>query len=45
MKTQLTSVAGVTKQVSDGLDAMRAGILARVAEAESELRVASAAAR
>ena len=45
MKTQLTSVAGVTKQVSDGLDTMRAGILARVAEAESELRVASTAAR
>ena len=37
LKTQLTSVANVTKSVADGLDAMRAGILARVAEAEAEL--------
>jgi hypothetical protein len=44
LKTQLTSVATVTKSVAEGLDAMRAGILARVAEAESELRVAGAAA-
>ncbi len=44
LKTQLTSVATVTKAVTDGLDAMRAGILARVAEAEAELRVAKAAA-
>ncbi len=43
LKTQLTSVATVTKQVAEGLDAMRAGILARVAEAESELRVVSTA--
>ena len=43
MKSQLTSVATVTKQVADGLDTMRAGILARVAEAESELRIASPA--
>src|SRR4051794_16550482 len=43
MKTQLTSVAGVTKQVAEGLDTMRAGILARVTEAESELRVATVA--
>jgi hypothetical protein len=43
LKTQLTSVAGVTKAVSDGLDAMRTGILARVAEAEAELRIAKAA--
>jgi hypothetical protein len=41
LKTQLTSVATVTRQVAEGLDAMRAGILARVAEAESELRLAS----
>jgi hypothetical protein len=40
MKTQLTSVANVARQVGDGLDTMRAGILARVAEAEAELRVA-----
>jgi hypothetical protein len=39
LKTQLTSVANVTKSVADGLDAMRAGILARVGEAEAELRV------
>jgi hypothetical protein len=45
MKTQLTSVANVTRQVSDGLDAMRAAILARVAEAESELRAAGTPAR
>jgi hypothetical protein len=44
MKTQLTSVANVSRQVADGLDAMRAGILARVAEAESELRAAGTAA-
>jgi hypothetical protein len=43
MKTQLTSVAGVTRQVAEGLDTMRAGILARVTEAESELRVAAVA--
>ena len=40
LKTQLTSVANVTKAVADGLDAMRAGILARVGEAEAELRIA-----
>jgi hypothetical protein len=38
LKTQLTSITTVTKAVTDGLDAMRNGILARVAEAESELR-------
>ena len=43
LKTQLTSVANVTRVVADGLDAMRIGILARVAEAESELRVGGAA--
>ena len=45
MKSQLTSVATVTKQVADGLDTMRTGILARVAEAESELRLAGPAVR
>jgi hypothetical protein len=44
LKTQLTSVAGVAKNVSDGLDGLRAGILARVAEAEAELKAADAAA-
>jgi len=43
LKTQLTSVASVTKAVAEGLDGMRAGILARVAEAEAELKVAKAA--
>lgn len=44
LKTQLTSMAGVARSVSDGLDSMRAGVLARVAEAETELRAAAAAA-
>ena len=39
LKTQLTSVTNVTKAVSEGLDTMRAGILARVCDAEAELRV------
>jgi hypothetical protein len=43
LKTQLTSVTNVTKVVADGLDSMRVGILARVAEAEAELKVARAA--
>jgi hypothetical protein len=43
LKTQLTSMATVAKSVTDGLDAMRAGILARVTEAEAELKVAAAA--
>jgi hypothetical protein len=38
LKTQLTSITTVTKAVTDGLDAMRNGILARVVEAEGELR-------
>jgi hypothetical protein len=42
LKSQLTSISNASKGVSDGLDAMRAGILARVAEAESEIRAASA---
>ena len=44
MKTQLTSVAGVARNVSEALDGLRTGILARVAEAEAELKVAAAAA-
>src|SRR4051794_33668568 len=39
LKTQLTSVSNATKAVWTGLDTMRTGILARVAEAEAELRV------
>jgi hypothetical protein len=42
LKSQLTSISNASKGVSDGLDAMRAGILARVIEAESEIRAASA---
>lgn len=44
LKTQLTSVGNVTKAVADGLDAMRAGILARLADAEAELGAARASA-
>ncbi len=40
LKTQLTSVSNATKAVWTGLDTLRSGILARVAEAEAELRVA-----
>ena len=42
LKTQLTSVSTATKAVWTGLETLRAGILARVAEAEAELRVAQA---
>jgi hypothetical protein len=42
LKTQLTSISNVTRTVTDGLDTMRAGILARVVEAEGELRAARA---
>ena len=40
LKTQLTSVSNATKAVWTGLDTLRTGILARVAEAEAELRLA-----
>ena len=40
LKAQLTSVSNATKAVWTGLESLRAGILARVAEAEAELRVA-----
>ena len=40
LKSQLTSISTATKAVWGGLDTLRTGILARVAEAESELRVA-----
>ena len=38
MKAQLTSISNATKTVSSGLDDMRSGILARVAEAEAEIQ-------
>jgi hypothetical protein len=40
LKAQLTSIGTATKAVWSGLDTLRSGILARVAEAEAELRVA-----
>jgi hypothetical protein len=40
LKAQLTSVSNATKAVWTGLETLRTGILARVAEAEAELRVA-----
>ncbi len=40
LKSQLTSISNATKAVWTGLDTMRSGILARVAEAESEIRAA-----
>ncbi len=39
LKAQLTSVSSATKAVWTGLDQLRTGILGRVAEAESELRL------
>ncbi|HET7677797.1 MAG TPA: hypothetical protein VFK38_08070 [Candidatus Limnocylindrales bacterium] len=41
MKMQLTSVGNATKALWAGLDGLRQGILARVSEAEAELRPAS----
>jgi hypothetical protein len=41
LKTQLTSIASTSKGIASGLDTMRAGILARVTEAESEIRAAA----
>jgi len=45
LKSQLTSVSTATKAVWTGLDTLRTGILARVAEAEAELRVVQPIAR
>ena len=39
LKSQLTSVTNTTKAVWSGLDLLRSNILARVSEAESELRL------
>jgi hypothetical protein len=41
LKTQLTSISNATKAVWTGLDTMRSNILARVTEAESEIRAAA----
>jgi len=41
LKSQLTSIGNATKAVWGGLDTLRSGILARIAEAEAELRTAS----
>jgi hypothetical protein len=41
LKSQLTSIGNATKAVWTGLDTLRAGVLARVAEAEAELRTAT----
>ena len=38
MKAQLTSINGAAAAVSGGLDKIREGVLARVCEAEAELR-------
>jgi hypothetical protein len=40
LRSQLTSISNATRAVWTGLDTLRSGILARVAEAEAELRVA-----
>ena len=41
LKSQLTSISNATKAVWSGLDTMRSNILARVTEAESEIRAAT----
>jgi hypothetical protein len=41
LKSQLTSISNATKAVWAGLDTMRSNILARVTEAESELRAST----
>jgi hypothetical protein len=45
LKTQLTSMSGTAKEISSGLDRMREGVLAKVCEAESELRTVVADSR
>jgi hypothetical protein len=40
LKSQLTSIGNATKAVWTGLDTLRSGVLARVAEAENELKAA-----
>ena len=41
LKSQLTSISNATKAVWSGLDTMRSNILARVTEAESEIRASA----
>ena len=41
LKTQLTSISNATKAVWTGLDTMRSTIIARVGEAEAEIRAAA----
>jgi len=43
LKAQLTSISTATKAVWTGLDTMRSNILARVADAEAEIRAVDAA--
>ena len=43
LKSQLTSIGNATKSVGAGLDTLRAAILARVTDAEAELRLATVA--
>ena len=43
LKSQLTSISTATKAVWTGLDTMRSNILARVADAEAEIRAVDAA--
>lgn len=45
LKAQLTSVSNATKAVWSGLDQLRTGVLARVSEAEAELRLGHAGER
>ncbi len=40
LKSHLTSISGAAKEVSGGLDRLREGVLAKVCEAEAELRAA-----
>jgi hypothetical protein len=44
MKTQLTSIGNVSREVAVALDRLRDGVLARVCDVEAELRVVAAAA-
>ena len=43
LKSQLTSISNATKAVWTGLDTMRSNILARVADAEAEIRAVDVA--
>ena len=41
LKTKLTSIAGVSREVGDGLDRMRDAVIGKIVEAEAELRAAT----